>query len=182
MLETPFHIFKGITLLWCIWSHNCLTSVNFYSVLCIQLKLQLSECQSQLDVAQKEAQAYKEELAQVTLLTELPPGTNIYIFIQPCNWGGIRTCFLWDVTCQGICENYSHMTDKVRCQWRVTGGHSWRGGYVTSDGFLFQVREQLGEITMGVQREQNGPAEAQPSQVRVQRSPFTSCQRVLDTD
>ncbi|XP_045926871.1 ribosome-binding protein 1a isoform X7 [Micropterus dolomieu] len=30
-----------------------------------KLKLQLSECQSQLDVAQKEAQAYKEELAQV---------------------------------------------------------------------------------------------------------------------
>uniref|UniRef100_H3DGU3 Ribosome binding protein 1a n=1 Tax=Tetraodon nigroviridis TaxID=99883 RepID=H3DGU3_TETNG len=30
-----------------------------------QLKLQLSECQNQLDVAQKEAQAHKEELAQV---------------------------------------------------------------------------------------------------------------------
>ncbi|XP_045926865.1 ribosome-binding protein 1a isoform X2 [Micropterus dolomieu] len=64
-----------------------------------KLKLQLSECQSQLDVAQKEAQAYKEELAQ--------------------------------------------------------------------------VREQLGEITMGVQREQNGPAEAQPSQVQNELSHTT---------
>ena len=44
------------------------------------------------------------------------------------------------------------------------------GGYVTIDGFLFQVREQLGEITMRAQREPNGPAEAQPSQVRVQKS------------
>ncbi|TNN74367.1 Ribosome-binding protein 1 [Liparis tanakae] len=55
-----------------------------------QVKLQLLECQSQLDSAQKEAQAHKEELTQ--------------------------------------------------------------------------VREQLGEITMQAQREQNGPAEAQPSQ------------------
>lgn len=49
-------------------------------------------------------------------------------------------------------------------------GDSWMGGYVTSDGFLFQVREQLGEITMRAQREPNGPAEAQPSQVRVHKS------------
>lgn len=47
------------------------------------------------------------------------------------------------------------------------------GGYVTSDGFLFQVREQLGEITKQAQREQNGPSEARPSQVRVQRSQGT---------
>lgn len=47
------------------------------------------------------------------------------------------------------------------------------GGYVTSDGFLFQVREQLGEITMQAQQEQNGPAEAQPSQVRVQTTQGT---------
>lgn len=39
-------------------------------VLYVQLKLQLSECQSQLDLAQKESQAQKEELVQVTLLTE----------------------------------------------------------------------------------------------------------------
>lgn len=37
----------------------------------------------------------------------------------------------------------------------------------------FQVREQLGEITMRGQREKNGPTEAQPSQVRVQRSQGT---------
>ncbi|KAA8583967.1 hypothetical protein FQN60_015175 [Etheostoma spectabile] len=43
-------------------------------------------------------------------------------------------------------------------------GDSCMGGYVTSDGFLFQVREQLGEITLRAQREPNGPAEAQPSQ------------------
>ncbi|XP_068424036.1 ribosome-binding protein 1a isoform X2 [Clinocottus analis] len=55
-----------------------------------QVKLQLLECQSQLDLVQKEAQAHKEELTQ--------------------------------------------------------------------------VREQLGKITMQAQREQNGPAEAQPSQ------------------
>lgn len=35
----------------------------------VQLKLQLSESQSQLDAAQKDSQAYKEELAQVSLLT-----------------------------------------------------------------------------------------------------------------
>ncbi|XP_037638199.1 ribosome-binding protein 1a isoform X2 [Sebastes umbrosus] len=64
-----------------------------------QLKLQLSEYQSQLDLAQKEAQAHKEELAQVT--------------------------------------------------------------------------EQLGEITMRVQREQNGPAEAQPSQFQNELSQTT---------
>ncbi|XP_070771884.1 ribosome-binding protein 1a [Enoplosus armatus] len=64
-----------------------------------QLKLQLSECQSQLDVAQKETQAHKEELAQ--------------------------------------------------------------------------VREQLGEITMQAQREQNGPSEAQPSQVQNELSQTT---------
>ncbi|XP_008281703.1 ribosome-binding protein 1a isoform X2 [Stegastes partitus] len=64
-----------------------------------QLKLQLSECQTQLDSAQKEAQAHKEELAQ--------------------------------------------------------------------------VREQLGEITMRAQREQNGPAEAQPSQVQGELSQTT---------
>lgn len=64
-----------------------------------QLKLQLSECRSQLDSAQKEAQAHKEELAQ--------------------------------------------------------------------------VREQLGEITMRAQREQNGPAEAQPSQVQDELSQTT---------
>ncbi|XP_035770792.1 ribosome-binding protein 1a isoform X2 [Neolamprologus brichardi] len=55
-----------------------------------QLKLQLSECQSQLDLARKEAKAHKEELAQ--------------------------------------------------------------------------VREQLSEITLRAQQEQNGPAEAQPTQ------------------
>ncbi|XP_014193580.1 ribosome-binding protein 1a isoform X3 [Haplochromis burtoni] len=57
-----------------------------------QLKLQLSECQSQLDLARKEAKAHKEELAQ--------------------------------------------------------------------------VREQLSEITLRAQQEQNGPAEAQPTQVQ----------------
>uniref|UniRef100_A0A1A7XC55 Ribosome binding protein 1 homolog a (Dog) n=3 Tax=Iconisemion striatum TaxID=60296 RepID=A0A1A7XC55_9TELE len=57
-----------------------------------QLKLQLSERQSQLDLAQKEAQAHKEELKQ--------------------------------------------------------------------------VREQLGEVMKRTQREQNGPAEAEPSQVQ----------------
>lgn len=41
------------------------------------------------------------------------------------------------------------------------------------DDFLFQVREQLGEITMRAQQEQNGPADAQPSQVRVQKSQGT---------
>ncbi|XP_069546235.1 ribosome-binding protein 1a isoform X2 [Brachyistius frenatus] len=64
-----------------------------------QLKLQLSECRSQLDLAQKEARAHKEELEQ--------------------------------------------------------------------------VREQLGEITMRAQREQNGPAEAQPSQVQNEFSQTT---------
>lgn len=50
-------------------------------------------------------------------------------------------------------------------------GDSWmvRMQPVTSDGFLFQVREQLGEITMRGQREQNGPTQAHPSQVRVQK-------------
>lgn len=38
------------------------------------------------------------------------------------------------------------------------------------DDFLFQVREQLGEITKQAQQEQNGPADAQ---VRVQRSQGT---------
>ncbi|XP_034407896.1 ribosome-binding protein 1a isoform X3 [Cyclopterus lumpus] len=64
-----------------------------------QVKLQLLECQSQLDLAQKEAQAHKEELSQ--------------------------------------------------------------------------VREQLGEITMQAQREQNGPAEAQPSQFQNELSQTT---------
>lgn len=41
------------------------------------------------------------------------------------------------------------------------------------DDFLFQVREQLGEITKQAQQEQNGPADAQLSQVRVQRSQGT---------
>lgn len=40
----------------------------FVVLLCIQLKLQLSECQNQLDSAQKEARAHKEELTQVTFL------------------------------------------------------------------------------------------------------------------
>lgn len=35
-------------------------------LLWIQLKLHLSQCQTQLDLAQKEAQVHKEELAQVT--------------------------------------------------------------------------------------------------------------------
>lgn len=35
-------------------------------LLWMQLKLHLSQCQNQLDVAQKEAQAHREELAQVT--------------------------------------------------------------------------------------------------------------------
>lgn len=39
---------------------------SFLCCACIQLKQQLSECQSQLDVVQKEAQAHKEELKQVT--------------------------------------------------------------------------------------------------------------------
>lgn len=41
----------------------------FLVVFLIQLKLQLSERQTQLDLAQKEAQVHKEELAQVTILT-----------------------------------------------------------------------------------------------------------------
>lgn len=40
----------------------------FVVLLCIQLKLQLSECQNQLDSAQEEARAHKEELTQVTFL------------------------------------------------------------------------------------------------------------------
>ncbi|XP_029305950.1 ribosome-binding protein 1a isoform X3 [Cottoperca gobio] len=64
-----------------------------------QLTLQLSESRSQLDLAQKEAQAHKEELAQ--------------------------------------------------------------------------VREQLGEVTMRAQQEQNGPAEAQPSQFQNESSQTT---------
>lgn len=40
-------------------------------LLCVQVKLQLSECQDQLDLAQKEAQAHKEELTQVTLLIQI---------------------------------------------------------------------------------------------------------------
>ncbi|KAK9541743.1 hypothetical protein VZT92_001764 [Zoarces viviparus] len=64
-----------------------------------QLKLQLLEHQHQLDLAQKETQAHKEELSQ--------------------------------------------------------------------------VREQLGEITMQAQREQNGPAEAQPSQFQNELSQTT---------
>lgn len=39
--------------------------------------------------------------------------------------------------------------------------------------FLFQVREQLGEIRMRAQQEQNGVADVHPSQVRVQRSQGT---------
>ncbi|KAM3863035.1 ribosome-binding protein 1a [Diretmus argenteus] len=38
---------------------------------------------------------------------------------------------------------------------------------------LAQVREQLSEVTMRAQREQNGPAEAQPSQVRYELSQTT---------
>ncbi|MEQ2161495.1 hypothetical protein GOODEAATRI_010195 [Goodea atripinnis] len=64
-----------------------------------QLKLQLSDCQNQLDLAQKEVQAHKEELQQ--------------------------------------------------------------------------VRAQLGEITTRTRGEQNGPAEAEPSQVRVRGSQGT---------
>lgn len=53
--RNAFHVFKTLS---DISSFLC----------CVQLKLQLSESQSQLDLVQKEAQAHKEELAQVTLL------------------------------------------------------------------------------------------------------------------
>lgn len=43
-----------------------LTLAPVCALLCVQLKLQLLECQSQLDLARKEAEAHKEELAQVT--------------------------------------------------------------------------------------------------------------------
>lgn len=39
----------------------------FFVPCCVQLELQLSQCQSQLNVAQAEAKACKEELAQVRL-------------------------------------------------------------------------------------------------------------------
>lgn len=50
-------------------------------LMCIQLKLQLSECQNQLDLAQKEAQAHKEDLTQVTLLIAslFPSGDTVHI-------------------------------------------------------------------------------------------------------
>lgn len=41
--------------------------------------------------------------------------------------------------------------------------------FLTINEFLFQVREQLGEIRMRAQQEQNGVADVHPSQVRVQR-------------
>lgn len=45
--------------------------------------------------------------------------------------------------------------------------------FLTINEFLFQVREQLGEIRMRDQQEQNGVADVHPSQVRVQRSQGT---------
>lgn len=82
--EIPETSFKGTNLL--IIFKTCLTSVHSFAVLCIQLKLQLSECQSQLDLAQKEAQAHKEELAQVismvfNLLPQRPENISIYFII-----------------------------------------------------------------------------------------------------
>lgn len=59
-----------------------LTSVPSYDLLCVQVKLQLSERQSQLDVAQKEARALKEELEQVTLLTQ--PALPIFQTTKVC--------------------------------------------------------------------------------------------------
>uniref|UniRef100_A0A3Q1AR09 Ribosome receptor lysine/proline rich domain-containing protein n=1 Tax=Amphiprion ocellaris TaxID=80972 RepID=A0A3Q1AR09_AMPOC len=55
----------------CSYNSACLTCVAFFTLHHVQLKLQLSEGQRQLESVQKEAQAHKEELAQVTLLTSL---------------------------------------------------------------------------------------------------------------
>lgn len=95
-----------------------------------------------------------------------PP--HIYTFIFRCN--------LWHVTCQlGKCPFLNHTADR----WGLSDVWHRRdvsmGGDLIEDygDFLFQVREQLGEITKQAQQEQNGPADAQLSQVRVQRSQGT---------
>lgn len=59
---------------------------------------------------------------------------------------------------------------------QVTGKRHVSGevmSFLTINEFLFQVREQLGEIRMRAQQEQNGVADVHPSQVRVQRSQGT---------
>uniref|UniRef100_A0A668SC54 Ribosome receptor lysine/proline rich domain-containing protein n=1 Tax=Oreochromis aureus TaxID=47969 RepID=A0A668SC54_OREAU len=71
----------------------------FTFILSLKNTLQLSECQSQLDLARKEAEAHKEELAQVTT----PP---IHLFIK--TYKALSQCFFtlvyWCHVCSWLFE------------------------------------------------------------------------------
>lgn len=62
----------------------------------------------------------------------------------------------WDVF-RNFCKSFTNLNNQLG---KPKDGEVINGGWLP-----FQVREQLGEVTMRAQREQNGPAEAQHSQV-----------------
>lgn len=109
----------------------------------LQLKLLLDEAQNHLDVAQREAQAQREELSLVSGGTEWPGGV-----IAGCRYG--------------------LNTVRVSDEWSVYLGVRI---CVLRTRFPFQVREQLSEMTERAQREdktagpQNGQTEPEVCQV-----------------
>lgn len=152
--------------------------------LCIQLKLQLSESQSQLELAQKEAQAHKEELEQVHSLTNLsPPLYNNNDSLKSCDgYIYIKTCYLCNIV-----RNLWKSLFNLHSQLRKVSVTAKIGGYVIT----YQRRLPVFRSENSWKRSRCGVSKKRMAQLRLNpvrsgckghRAPFTSCQRVLDSE